>query len=247
MGRMATRTGAATTMRDDSDIIRRPVPGAAFPAELMVWLSPAFPTGAFAYSQGLETAVARGVVSGRDELGDWLEALLVRGMLWSDLVIVSLVWRAEMASEVRELGDLALALQPSAERAEEARVLGRNFHDALVAGWPEAAAEFAGLERTVLSYPVAVGLASRSLGLALDATLEAYAHAFVSNAISAAIRLGVIGQFDGQRVHARLFEPIRGLTAAAMVAREDDVATAQFAADIDCMNHETLNVRLFRS
>ena len=36
-----------------------------FPAELLIWLSPAFPIGAFAYSQGLETAVARGWVSRR--------------------------------------------------------------------------------------------------------------------------------------------------------------------------------------
>ena len=39
---------------------------------LLTWLSPAFPTGGFAYSQGLEWAVEAGDVTDRDSLREWL-------------------------------------------------------------------------------------------------------------------------------------------------------------------------------
>ena len=45
------------------------------------WLSPAFPTGAFAWSHGLEQAVRDGTVADADGLFDWLDALLRLGLL----------------------------------------------------------------------------------------------------------------------------------------------------------------------
>ena len=234
-------------MRDDGDVRRDADTATAFGAELLVWFSSSFPTGAFAYSQGLETAVAAGRVTGREELADWLQALLRHGMVWSDLVLVSLAWRSDERDAINRLADLSVALQASAERAEEMRVQGRNFRDALAAGWPHAADALVDIDETTLTYPVAVGRACRAQGLALDQTLEAYGHAFVSNALSAAIRLSVIGQFDGQRIHAGLFAQIREAAQAAAGAGEEDIATAPFAADIYSMQHETLKVRLFRS
>ncbi len=40
---------------------------------LLTWLSPAYPVGAFAYSQGLETAIARGIVTDLATTRDWIE------------------------------------------------------------------------------------------------------------------------------------------------------------------------------
>ena len=62
--RMA-RPAAIAIMIDDLDLAR-----------LMAWLSPVFPTGGFAYSSGLETAVAEGLVKDEADLLNWLN----RGM-----------------------------------------------------------------------------------------------------------------------------------------------------------------------
>jgi urease accessory protein len=59
------------------------------PAELLIWLSPAFPVGGFAYSQGLETAAARGWVTDAETLGGWLAGLAKHGALRNDLIILS--------------------------------------------------------------------------------------------------------------------------------------------------------------
>ena len=46
---------------------------------LMQWLSPSFPISSFAYSHGLETAVADSWVR-PDSLRDWLQGILIEGI-----------------------------------------------------------------------------------------------------------------------------------------------------------------------
>ncbi|NJM35875.1 MAG: hypothetical protein HC850_15610 [Rhodomicrobium sp.] len=60
---------------------------------LQVWLSPSFPTGAFAYSQGLEAAAAQGLVASAAGLSDWLSAMLAHGAVWNDLILIAAAMR----------------------------------------------------------------------------------------------------------------------------------------------------------
>lgn len=221
---------------------------APFPAELLIWLSPAFPIGSFAYSQGLEAAVARGAISDAVSLREWLASLTTHGALRNDLIILSLVRRTADDRGIGALAELSAAMQPSRERAEEALTQGQAFLAAYRAGWSgNETREFAAPAETPITLPVAVGLASRAHALPLEATLIAYATAFQTNLVSAAIRLGVIGQFDGQRVLAELLPELRAACVFATKAGEDDLGSATFAADLASIAHETQLTRLFRS
>src|ERR1700744_2115477 len=109
---------------------------------LFVWFSPAFPTGGFAYSHGLEEAVARGAVEGEAGLGDWLEDILARGGGWTDAVLFNMAWGAAREGgdgELLRIADLAAALAPSRERLAESQGQGEAFLAAVRAGWPAAA------------------------------------------------------------------------------------------------------------
>jgi urease accessory protein len=219
-----------------------------FPAELLIWLSPAFPIGSFAYSQGLEAVVALGWISNAVSLRAWLASLAAHGALRNDLIILSLVRRAANDSKVGALAELSAAMQPSRERWEEAVTQGEAFLAAYRAGWSgNEARDFAAPGDTPITLPVAVGLASRAHALPLEATLIAYAAAFQTNLVSAAIRLGVIGQFDGQRVLAELLPDLRIACDFAIRAGEDDLGGAAFAADLASIAHEMQMTRLFRS
>ena len=77
--------------------------------------------------------------------------------------------------------------------------------------------------------------------------IYAYAIAFCHNLMSAAIRLGVIGQFDGQRLLAGILPRIRRASGAALGAPLDDLGSATYGADLAAMLHETQITRLFRS
>jgi urease accessory protein len=231
-----------------TDRPEQPGADAPFPAELLIWLSPAFPIGSFAHSQGLEAAVARGQIFDAVSLLGWLASLAAHGALRNDLIILSLVRRAADDGEVGALAELSAAMQPSRERAEEALTQGQAFLAAYRAGWSgNAPCEFAVPADTPITLPVAVGLASRAHALPLEATLIAYATAFQTNLVSAAIRLGVIGQFDGQRVLAKLLPDLRAACDFPIRAGEGDLGSATFAADLASIAHETQMTRLFRS
>ena len=221
----------------------------ALPPQLLIWTSPSFPVGAFAFSHGLEKLVEEGRV--RDCSG--LEALLVdllgMGTLKNDFILMAAAWRAVtagVASDYREAAELALALQPSRERHLESVTQGRSFFEAIHAAWPAPKLALHPRE-TEIAYPIAFALAGAAHELALDAVLAAHGMGFVSNMVSAAIRLSVIGQTDGQRVIAALLPQISTAVARAMTLSLDDLGSALFAADLASLRHETQYSRLFRS
>jgi urease accessory protein len=74
-----------------------------------------------------------------------------------------------------------------------------------------------------------------------------YLQAFAANLASAGLRLGVIGQTDGQRILAALEPVVAAAVDAALTRDPDDFGGATFAADLASMAHETQYSRLFRS
>ena len=223
----------------------------AWPVELMIWLSPGFPVGAFAYSHGLEYAATHLGVTNRDTLQAWITGLARWGSLYTDLILLAEAFRATSAVELGRLvdcNDLALALQPSSERHLETVSQGTAFMTAVAASWPvPELAEIARLFAGGVAYPVAVGAAAASHAMALEATLLGYGTAFTTNLVSAAIRLSVIGHTDGQRVIAALIPILRRAANDATAHTLDDLGTATFAADLASLSHETQYTRLFRS
>jgi urease accessory protein len=91
------------------------------------------------------------------------------------------------------------------------------------------------------------GAAAARAGIALDDALIGYLHAFAANLMSGGLRLGLIGQTDGQRILAALEPVVAGAAAAAKNRDPADFGAATFAVDLVSMAHETQYSRLFRS
>ena len=208
---------------------------------LLAWLSPAFPTGAFAYSHGLEWAVEAGDIKDGDSLRHWLTDVLALGSGRSDTILLRHAHRA--AADPVALGEivsLATACAPARERRDEALNQGRAFQLAVAPWTTTALPEDA-------PYAVAVGAAAGERGIPEDDTAVAYLQAFATNLISAAVRLVPLGQTAGLRVLAAL-EPIVLATAVQTKrATLDDVGGCAFRSDLAAMRHETQYTRLFRS
>lgn len=218
---------------------------------LTIWLSPSFPVGAFAYSHGLEWAVEAGDVRDEASLVAWLTDLVEHGGARADAVLLAEAWRATKARDaaaLREVDALALALAPSTERRLETAQQGRSFLSALSAAWPASAVGWAeDVLREEVAYPVAVGVACAAHDVPLARACESFALGFVANLVSAAVRLSVIGQTQGQKVLAALTAPVSALGVFAAAATLDDLGSAAFRSDIASMRHETQYSRLFRS
>lgn len=212
-------------------------------ATLQIWFSPAFPTGGFAYSQGLETCVAEGWLRTEADLVDWQGAILRRGSGWTDAVLFRAAHGASDPT-LCEVSELALALAPSRARSAESRGQGEAFVLALRAGWPEL------LDPTLPSRPafsVAAGAATGRLGASAEDALVAYLTGWAANLVGAGVRLGLCGQVGGMRVLRRLLPSIAQTAWRASRSTLDDLGVCAFGADVAAMRHEALSPRLFLS
>jgi len=211
---------------------------------LMSWLSPVFPTGSFAYSAGLETAVAQCAVKDASDLHAWVSAQIAHGSLWNDCVfLVEAQRNANSASPAfDELVDLAIAMQPASERRNEAIAQGKSFTAAAI-HW----IDLTGKLPDDAPLPICIGCASGIVRIDLHHVLAAYCHAFATNHMQAAIRLSVIGQSQAAETMAGLECVIAQTVKRASATTIDDLGTSTFMADIAAMNHETLQPRLFLS
>ncbi|WP_026618727.1 urease accessory protein UreF [Ensifer sp. WSM1721] len=211
---------------------------------LVTWLSPAFPIGSFSYSGGLEQAVHDGLVTHAEDLRRWLETLMNHGTAWNDALFLAEGYRCHQdPSRLRAVCQLAEALAGSRERHMETMLLGEAFL-AAAGHWPQPVLETLG---STVAYPVAVGAVAGAHRTGLEPALAAFLNASASNAVSVAIRCGVMGQRDGVGVLAALEETIAGVAARAAAGSLDDLGSAAVMADIASLRHETLHSRLFRS
>ncbi len=203
---------------------------------LTQWLSPSFPVGSYAYSHGLEWAIAAGEVTGADSLTCWLEDTLRFGAGRADATLLAAAHRGEDATD---LAATARALAASAERWEETIAQGTAFSQAV------SAMEEKQLDP--LPYPVAVGVAARRLELETGQVAALYLHAFTANLVSAAVRFVPLGQAAGQRVLAGLHEGIAEVAAEVVTETVEDITTSVLRGDLAAMRHETMDVRIFRT
>ncbi|MEM7440550.1 MAG: urease accessory UreF family protein [Pseudomonadota bacterium] len=203
---------------------------------LVQWLSPSFPTGAFAYSHGLETAILEGWITDPESLEHWLRDCLVQGSGRSDAIWLRLAYGSD---DIAELDRTARAFAISHERKREAERQGKAFVKVVNSVW--------GMDLPDLILPVAFGRAAGAAGLDKDQTVAHYLQAFVSNLVAASLRLCPIGQTPGQAVAMALHADILRVTEQTKGATEADVYGSAFVSDIAAMRHETQQPRLFQS
>lgn len=203
---------------------------------LTQWLSPAFPLGGFAYSHGLELAISGGQVRDAAGLRDWLDAVLTRGGGRADAWLLSMVLQG---ADADEMAALAEALAGSKERWAEAYEQGTAF--------ARTVAEMGGPKRPARALPVAVGEATRDLGLAPKTVISLYLHSFASNLVSAGVRFMPLGQAAGQSVLSALHEVIDRVAEEALGATVEGLSTGAFAADLNAARHEDMDVRIFKT
>jgi urease accessory protein len=222
---------------------------------LLSWMSPAWPVGAFAHSSGLEWAVEDGLVTNAAKTEAWLVDWIERGGGWTDAVLFVFAWRAVARGDeagLLELADLAAALQTTAERRIESTAQGAAFRR--IARSTASTPALAMLDQVAdedLAYPIVVACLTAGHEAPLILALTAYLHGMVANLASAAQRLIPLGQTDGQRVIAALRGRVGEVAARAAALKAGDpfdvLGAAGYVADIAAMAHETQYTRLFRT
>ena len=145
-------------------------------------------------------------------------------------------------AEIEVINELAFALSPGAERAQESRELGINFTRIL----EQVYQLDLGLSPP-LAYPVAAGLATRYLGCELRLSLSFFLQSFIGNLISVAVRAVPLAQSDGQIILARLMPATAAVADEAAGTTLADVGGYAILADHASILHETLETRIYRT
>lgn len=196
-------------------------------------LSPAFPIGSFAHSQGLEWAIAEGRVRDGAGMRDWVAAVIGQGSGFADAVFLSM-GRAPGADLIA-LADLYEAYVPSAGRRLEAAELGRGFRALTDPGAVE------------LPYVLALAREIAALGVPEVEVLGLYLQSLAAQLLSVAVRFMPMGQVEAQRVLTALAPVIADAAARASGTGEEALFTFTPGADIAAMAQEHMETRIFRS
>jgi urease accessory protein len=221
---------------------------------LQSWLSPAFPTGSYSYSHGLEWAVEAGYIYDRESLVDWLEADLCYGSGRNEAVFFSEAWRSAVdgdRAKLFEIAELAAVFRGTSEFALESSQQASACLATLRQVWPDRLLDSLSQLLSEREVPpvlaVILGVRSAKEGIPISVALPAFLQSSAANLVTAGVRLIPLGQTDGQLAIAALEEAVLAASARASNATIEDLGSAAFMVDFTSMAHETQYTRLFRS
>lgn len=214
---------------------------------LMQLVSPALPIGAFAWSQGLESAFELGWVHDEESLGEWLFGVLDDGLTRCELPMLArqqAAWQRENGDALRFWNDWLKANRETRELAEEdlrlGQALGRLLSD--LALGPS--------KRLIPDGPTYVTLfawtAERRGIVCADAQLG-FAWAWLENQLAAACKALPLGQTAAQRLIERLRPALAEAVEQANALEDAELAPALPGLALASALHETQYSRLFRS
>jgi urease accessory protein len=223
-------------------------------AALLQLSSATLPVGAYAYSQGLEAAVAAGRVHDEATAAQWIALVLADGVATTEAVIVAeclrLINRDEVAA-LASLNDRCLALRETRELRAETLQMGRSMA-LLVRMMPQVAPQLIQeLDRLDaeegLTYPVAWAVAAAARGVDGLPALIGYLYAALENMVLAAVKTVPLGQNAGQRLLSTLGHRLETLARAALDRSLNDMTNFLPGQTLASMHHEHQHTRLFRS
>jgi urease accessory protein len=212
-----------------------------------------FPSGGYAYSSGLETAVSEGAVRDADDLSRYVTDLLRHSIGTREAVAVAMAYDSQSDGRLstalaidRELDGMLW----SSEARQASKRMGRQIlrFAPVEHGDRSILDEFGSMamaDRTPGHLAVSLGLTLRACGWTRETAVAGFLYQNAVGFVSAALKLLPIGQRDGQRLLAQWTPLIEELSE-----RAQPMATLHAWApiqDIYAMRHSRLESRLFRS
>ena len=208
----------------------------------------AFPSGSFAFSQGLEGWVAEFGRPSSDHLR-WFIAQQIRRR-WATADRIALLRAHRCARDIDALAEVDRAFDRT-QVVEVLREGSRRNGRALVAahvrmGTAVAADidEAAGAGRMVAHLPIVQGAVWRAIGIGPDLAAVAAGYGCASGLIAAAVRLNVVGSIRGQGLLADLLGEIVRV-ANEPVEADSPIASFTPFAEIAAMRGTASGSRLF--
>lgn len=207
-----------------------------------------FPSGSIAFSWGLETLRADGEIFSAGQVAQFLEGQLAHRWSKFDAPVLVAAMRADgRFDRLAELDDLVEAMTLATELREGSRRAGASLlkvHAGL--GTPGATEyrETIAQRKARGHLPVVQGMLWKATGLSEKACRAVSAHTLCTGVVGAALRLGMIGHLDAQKV---LLQVRPALVELLRLPAQDAEELCAYTphAEIAAMRHEVQDSRLF--
>jgi urease accessory protein len=206
----------------------------------------AFPTGTFAHSWGLEAAWHQGEIDTPDALEAYAAATAQQAA-WAAIPLVNAAHRnPDRLESLDELAD-AFLLNVVANRAS--RIQGRTLVTTACRVWPsEALVDLSRRARSLRAHVSPLtGAAFRAVGLPLTTVQRVTLYATVRGVLSAAVRLGIVGSYEAQRMQHACGPALDRLAVRCADLGESDLVQTAPVVDLLQAGHDRLYSRLFQS
>lgn len=228
-------------------------------------ISPSLPVGAYAYSQGLETAIEKSWVGNESETQNWIKGILQDSLGMLDAPVLIRLYQAWQSNDLNALiqwNQFLLASRESSELYLEdqqmGRALWRLLNDILPVSNTEP--EHNNLPiATINQYRVLVkqietpgfavifSLAAVVWKIPVQDSVRGLLWSWCENQVAASIKLVPLGQTAGQRILSALIPAINNSVANALKLSDDEIGTLAPGFSIASAQHEVQYSRLFRS
>ena len=199
---------------------------------LQVWFSSSFPIGSYAYSHGLEALIDNKKIKNKDDVKEFLDALLFYGTLRNDYIFMKSVYKGE------EINELILASASSKERQIEMIDMGNSFRKIMKDSW-----ELSLPENTSFIYCLAK--AGLHFNINFDDLIKFYLQSFISNLINVCVKHIPMSQKDGQSLNVIFINQIQEFLSHSDKLTLKDIGTTFFIGDIFAIKHENLDSRIY--
>ena len=199
---------------------------------LQIWFSSSFPVGSYAYSHGLEALIDGNKIKNKDDVREYLEALLFYGSLRNDYIFLKSVYMGE------EINDLILASASSKERHIEMIEMGNSFRKIMKDSW--------GLQlEDNTSFIYSIGKAALHFEIKFDDLIKFYLQSYISNLINVCVKHIPMSQKDGQILNVNFIDQIQKFLDQSYQLTLKDIGTSFFIGDIFAIKHENLVSRIY--
>lgn len=214
---------------------------------LMQLVSPALPIGAFAWSQGLESAFELGWVNNEAELAQWIEGVLEDGLSRCELPLLVRLQNAWADSDTEVLAqwnDWLHATRETAELSDEDTRLGAALVTLLrnleLLPEPHLIPEDPG-------YITMFAWVAHKRYVPVRQTLLGFAWAWLENQLAVACKALPLGHTAAQRIIEELRPKLAVAVDAALERNDHELGPILPGLALGSALHETQYSRLFRS
>ncbi|MBR9872404.1 MAG: urease accessory protein UreF [Gammaproteobacteria bacterium] len=214
---------------------------------LMQLVSPALPIGAFAWSQGLESAFELGWVNNEAELAEWIEGVLEDGLSRCELpILVRLqnAWANSDAEALAQWNDWLHATRETAELSDEDSRLGAALVTLL------RNLELLPTQHLIPKDPGYITMfawVAHQRCVPVRQTMLGFAWAWLENQLAVACKALPLGHTSAQRIIEQLRPQLAIAVDTALERNDHELGPILPGLALGSALHETQYSRLFRS